>query len=170
MMKAIDTEGGMGGSRRAIRPAIPHAKQAAALTLALAACGGAAGNGGNGPAATVSPLVGLWHQTSAPCATGTPAPAPVEELEFEAGGLFLVTFVPFETYHDYWGPYRFDPASGALMMHAETGNAIPANLDLEGRASFAPNGELVIEGMFFGRHSNAGTERRDCTLRFTRRR
>ena len=154
------------------------------LALALAACGGAAGNekapgatGNSGtlanetrPAAAPSPLVGLWYQTNPPCASGTPAPARVEELEFEPGGRALVTFGAFETYHDYWGPYRYDAASGALSMTAEQGNSIPADVDLDGRATIAPNGELVLEGISFGTPPGAGREAGDCTLRFMRRR
>lgn len=186
MMKAIDAEGGMGSARKASRRGFPSAKQAAwpggavLLALALAACSGAAGNGASGVTAATnavrpavaapSQLVGLWHQASPPCASGAPPPATVEELEFEAGGRFLVTFVPFETYHDYWGPYRYDAATGALTMTAETGNAIPADLDLEGRATLAPNGELVVEGIYFGSPHGAGPAARDCILRFTRRR
>ena len=156
----------------------------AGLTLALAACSSAAGNEKgagaerNGTmaanaaapaAASTSPLTGLWAQTSPPCATGTPPPAKVEELEFEPGGRALVTFGAFETYHDYWGPYSYDPASGALRLTAERGNAIPRDVDLDGRATIAPNGELVLEGISFGTPAGAGREARDCTLRFTRR-
>ena len=153
------------------------------LTLALAACSGAAGSD-PGPAtgenrsvaanatqaAAPSPLVGLWYQTSAPCARGTPPPAKVEELEFEPGGRALVTFGAFETYHDYWGPYRYDPASGALGITVERGNAVPTDVDLEGRASITPNGELVLSGISFGTPGGAGPEARNCTLRFGRRR
>lgn len=155
--------------------------RAALPALALAACSGAAGNekgpatGGTetrpanvSQAATVSPLTGLWHQTGATCASG--AAESVEELEFEAGGRFLVTFVPFETYHDYWGPYRFDAATGALAMTVERGNSIPTDLDLEGRATLAANGELAIEGIDFGTPHGATPKARTCTLRFTRRR
>jgi hypothetical protein len=158
----------------------------AALSLALAACAGAAGNAGNdakgppaggnmgGPAnttrtAAASPLTGLWHQREAACPGGGRAPASVEELEFEAGGRALVTFVPFETYHDYWGPYRYDAATGAFAMEVERGNSIPADLDLEGRATLAPNGELVIEDMYFGTVHGEPAGARNCTLHFIRR-
>jgi len=157
--------------------------RAAALCLALAACGGAtAGNNETGPpsgnqgvpantqAAATTPLTGLWHQTGATCPGGGRAPASVEELEFEPGGRALVTFVPFETYHDYWGPYRYDAATGALAINVERGNNIPPGLDLEGRATLAPNGELAIEGMYFGAVHGEPAGARNCTLRFIRRR
>ncbi|HYD12409.1 MAG TPA: hypothetical protein VEC11_06150 [Allosphingosinicella sp.] len=158
--------------------------RAALLALALGACSGAAGNdkgpqvGGNETAAATaaqqasvtSPLVGLWTQTNPPCATGTPPPAKVEELEFEPGGRALVTFGAFETYHDYWGPYRHDPASGALRMTVERGNSIPRDVDLDGSATITPDGELVLSGISFGTPAGASPEARNCTLRFTRRR
>lgn len=150
--------------------------------LALAACSGAAGNetgppaGGNKsgpanvaqPATAASPLTGLWYQTGATCARGRAAT--VEELEFEPGGRALVTFGAFETYHDYWGPYRYDAATGALSMSVERGNSIPTDLDLEGRATFPSSRELVVEGISFGAPHGEGPAGRNCTLRFTRRR
>jgi hypothetical protein len=120
--------------------------------------------------AAASPLTGLWHQTGAACPSGGRAPASVEELEFEPGGRALVTFVPFETYHDYWGPYRYDAATGALAITAERGNSIPPDLDLDGRATLAPNGALVIENMYFGAVRGEPAGARNCTLTFIRRR
>ncbi len=171
----------MGSARRASRREFGY--RGLAALLALTGCGGAAGyerapiGGNNGvpanlsqAAAPNSPLTGLWSQTSAPCAAGMPAPARVEELEFEVGGRFLVSFAAFETYHDYWGPWRYDAASGALGMNVERGNAVPGDLDLDGRATIAPNGELVLEGISFGTPRGSGPEARDCVLRFTRRR
>jgi hypothetical protein len=158
--------------------------RAAALSMALAACAGAAGNNGTAPpadgnqagpanatrAAATTPLTGLWHQSNSACPGGGRPPASVEELEFEAGGRALVTFVPFETYHDYWGPYRYDAATGALTMTVERGNSIPPDLDLQGRATLAPNGELVIEDMYFGAVHGERAGARNCTLHFIRRR
>lgn len=159
--------------------------RAAALCLTLGACGGAAaGNDAAGPpasgnrpvpampaqAAAATPLTGLWHQSGAACPGGGRAPAAVEELEFEPGGRALVTFVPFETYHDYWGRYRFDAATGALAIEVERGKNVPPGLDLEGRARLGPDGELAIEGMYFGAVHGEPAGARNCTLTFTRRR
>lgn len=78
-----------------------------------------------------------------------PAGEPVRELAFHPNGRFGVTFVPFETYVDYWGTYRFDQATGALKLAVEGGNYRPPFLDLEGTARF--EGErLVLDGFYLG--------------------
>lgn len=76
----------------------------------------------------------------------------VGELEFSPAA-FSVTFAPFESYRDYWGTYRFDPATGALSMTVTGGNRVPAGLDLQGRA-ILENGHLVLEDMFLGNDDN----------------
>ncbi|MBV9930268.1 MAG: hypothetical protein JO013_04910 [Alphaproteobacteria bacterium] len=76
----------------------------------------------------------------------------VGELEFNAEA-FSVTFAPFESYRDYWGTYRFDPATGALVMTVTGGNRVPTGLDLDGRA-LLEDGHLVLEGMFLGNDDN----------------
>jgi hypothetical protein len=63
---------------------------------------------------------------------------------------FAVTFQPFESYKDYWGSYRYDPESGALVMNVDGGNGVPGILDLEGVARFNPAGQLVLEGFYLG--------------------
>lgn len=75
---------------------------------------------------------------------------PIGELEFNAEGGFSVTYHPFETYKDYWGSYRLDPATGALSMSVTGGNHVPEGLDLEGKAHFDASGKLVLEDMFLG--------------------
>jgi hypothetical protein len=80
---------------------------------------------------------------------------PVRELEFSAEGRFAVTFFPFETYKDYWGTYRFDPATGALSMTVEDGNNRPDALDLEGTARLSADG-LVLEGLYLGHPRGGG--------------
>ena len=86
------------------------------------------------------------------CASGEP----VRELVFTSEGGFAVTFLPFETYKDYWGRYTFDPASGALVMTVAGGNHVPAGLDLEGRASLGADGSLVLEGIYLGNRQGIG--------------
>jgi hypothetical protein len=76
--------------------------------------------------------------------------SPVRELQFTENGFFTVTFMPFETYKDYWGRYRFDPETGKLSLTVEDGNHTPEGLDLEGKARFDPAGNLVLEDIFLG--------------------
>ncbi len=83
-------------------------------------------------------------------AEGCDGLAPIGELIFTTGGGFSVTFNPFETYKDYWGSYRLDPATGALSMTVTGDNYRPSGLDLEGKARFTEDGKLVLEDMFLG--------------------
>ena len=92
-------------------------------------------------------LTGRYGQTAL---EGCQASEPVREIEFGGDGRFSVTFTPFETYRDYWGTYRFDPATGAVAMTVDGGNYRPPGLDLEGTARFNPQGRLVLEGVYLG--------------------
>ena len=104
-------------------------------------------------------LTGLWRQVEIDCA-GRPQPSePVRELEFRAPGRFWVTFVPFETYRDYWGQVDFDPAADRLALTIEGGNGKPENAILSGAARLEADGRrLVLEGFNLGNahHFNAG--------------
>lgn len=102
---------------------------------------------------------GLWHEetpTACQKAAGDTAAEPVRELKFDAGK-FEVTWLPFETYVDYWGTYTYDRASGALVMAVESGNHVPTDAKLSGTARTDPDGKLQITGIFFG--TPGGTER-----------
>ena len=83
---------------------------------------------------------------------GCTVPDKIGELEFAPQNRFAVTFVPFETYQDYWGTYEFDPATGLLRLKIEGGNFIPPGLDLEGRAELS-SGRLILRDMFLGSRS-----------------
>jgi hypothetical protein len=100
------------------------------------------------------PLVGLWRQDREAC----PGNA-LEELLFRANGTFAATWTPFEVYNDYWGNYRFDPATGELSLEVTGSNYLPEDLRsgrvrLEGdvlqldTASFGQNrAGVVCEGL-----------------------
>lgn len=75
---------------------------------------------------------------------------PVRELEFSSNGRFSVTFTPFESFRDYWGTYRFDPATGRIVMTVEGGNNRPISSDLDGIVRMGEGNRLVFEGMYFG--------------------
>ena len=61
-----------------------------------------------------------------------PAERSIGELEFRADGTFSVTWVPFETYRDYWGRYTLDLRTGRLNLQVETGNYVPPDVDGDG--------------------------------------
>ena len=105
-----------------------------------------------------SALTGLWRQVEIDCAGPQPS-EPVRELEFKAPGRFWVTFLPFETYRDYWGEADFDPAAGRLSLTVEGGNSEPENAILSGAARLEADGRrLVLDGFNLGNahHFNAG--------------
>lgn len=88
----------------------------------------------------------------------------IGELEFGIGNRFSVTFMPFETYRDYWGTYTFDAATGRLRLQVEGGNFVPSGLDLEGQAELS-SGRLVLRDMFLGSRQGA-VPQGSCTYRF----
>lgn len=116
-----------------------------------------------------SPLVGTWAQAGrTPCGAGAAESAPAEpirELRFHRDGRFSVTWLPFESYTDYWGTYGYDAASGRLRLEVERGNFVPAELDLEGRAE-VEGGVLRLREMSLGDRTPGGEPA--CGLRFGR--
>lgn len=105
-------------------------------------------------------LTGRWSQRGL---EGCTAPEPVRELEFKPENRFSVTFLPFESYQDYWGTYSFDPATKRLRLTVEGGNFVPPNLDPEGVAELA-EGRLRLKDVFLG--SRDGGPRSGCTYVF----
>jgi hypothetical protein len=105
-------------------------------------------------------LTGRYTQRSL---DGCIAQEPVRELEFRPENRFSVTFMPFETYQDYWGSYSFDPATRQIRLKVEGGNFVPPHLDLEGEAELA-DGRLRLKGLFLG--SRDGAPQSGCTYVF----
>jgi len=105
-------------------------------------------------------LTGRWSQRSL---EGCSAAEPVRELEFRPENGFSVTFLPFETYQDYWGSYAWDPDTGRIRLTVVGGNFVPGNLDLEGEAELA-GGRLRLKDLFLG--SRDGAPRSGCTYVF----
>lgn len=105
-------------------------------------------------------LTGNWSQRSL---EGCSAQEPVRELAFRPENRFAVTFLPFETYQDYWGTYAWNPDTGRLRLTLEGGNFVPPNLDLEGAAELK-DGRLRLTDIFLG--SRDGAPRSGCTYLF----
>jgi hypothetical protein len=105
-------------------------------------------------------LTGRYGQRSL---EGCSATEPVRELEFQPENRYSVTFMPFETYRDYWGAYSFDPATKRLRLTVEGGNFVPPNLDLEGEAELT-EGRLRLKDLFLG--SREGAPQSGCTYVF----
>jgi hypothetical protein len=105
-------------------------------------------------------LTGHWAQQSL---EGCTASEPVRELVFAPENRFSVTFMPFESYEDYWGTYSFDPGTKRLRLTVENGNFIPPNLDLDGEAELA-DGRLRLTGLYLG--DRAGAPQANCTYLF----
>jgi hypothetical protein len=117
-----------------------------------------------------SPLVGIWTQvgrTACGAAGAESAPADtIRELRFHRDGRFSVTWMPFESYTDYWGTYTHDAGSGRLLLVVAGGNSVPAELDLDGRAEVGTGGVLRLAEMWLGSRAPGGEP--FCGLRFRR--
>ncbi|MBS0384251.1 MAG: hypothetical protein JSS00_02755 [Proteobacteria bacterium] len=104
-------------------------------------------------------LVGIWHQDEAECAGA----APVRELIFEADGHYSVTWLPFETYKDYWGAWRYDAHTRVLTLTVEGGNYQPTDRVLSGTVSVDTH-QLTLGAVSLGSPHNGAR----CTAPFRR--
>jgi hypothetical protein len=68
-------------------------------------------------------LAAAWHQDESECGSA----APVRELLIRANGTYGVTWLPFETYQDYWGHWRYEPRTHTLTFTVDGGNYVPAD-------------------------------------------
>lgn len=111
--------------------------------------------------ADANPLVGRWSQKG----DGICDPASViRELVFEGDGSFSVTWMPFESYKDYWGEYAYDADTGILTLTPERGNYIPEDVS---------PGPIALEGDVFAQQDGMsfGSTRdgKICSAPFERR-
>jgi len=104
-------------------------------------------------------LVGAWHQVEAECVGAEP----VRELIFEAGGRYSVTWLPFETYKDYWGAWRYDAHTRVLTLTVDGGNYQPADRVLSAEVS-ADAHELALGAVSLGSPQHGAR----CTAPFRR--
>jgi hypothetical protein len=99
-----------------------------------------------------NPLIGYWREVAQlTCDTGAevaPTKA-IAELIFDPDGSFAVTWVPFESYKDYWGTYTFDLRQGTLELTITGGNTILPDVDGEGRFMVVATG-LVLSVLWLG--------------------
>jgi len=117
-----------------------------------------------------SPLVGYWwEEAQLTCGGGrevTPA-LPIEEFVFAVDGTFAVTWMPFESYVDYWGTYIVDLRQGTLDLTVTGGNAIPLDIDGNGRVAIDAEGRLVLTDLWLGT-PRSGSDPAHCGHRFVR--
>lgn len=107
-------------------------------------------------------LTGTWRQDRVKCDPGREPGEPVRELKVTGDGRFNVTYQPFESYVDYWGPMTFDAATGAIVLTPEGGNFTPPLLDVEGTARLEAENRLILEGVYLGDRNERNFEpRRD---------
>ena len=95
-------------------------------------------------------LTGTWRQERVKCDPGLEPGEPIRELKFTGDGRFNVTWQPFESYVDYWGPMTFDATTGAIVLTPEGGNFTPPLLDVEGTARLDAPNRLILENVYLG--------------------
>ena len=157
----------------------PVPPSSALIALVAAACSPATATPTAGEAAAKSPPAaaraadvvstpfdGIWRQASVSCSDGRVPSEPVRELNFDAGS-FDLTFVPFETYKDYWGRYEVDRDRGRITFRKEGGNFIPDGLKLEGAMTLDGN-TLTIRDVWFGDRTPGAPASKGCDYVFSR--
>ena len=97
------------------------------------------------------PLVGRYSQSSVDC----PADGVINEVVFSADGTFSVTWMPFESYKDYWGRYDFDPETSELSLTVKSGNDIPQDVR-SGTVRITETG-FALETASFGSRETGST-------------
>ena len=122
---------------------------------AIASCTTMQSSGG----AAQPAFVGSWRQTDADCAGAEP----VGELIFEAGGRYSVTWLPFESYKDYWGAWTYNARTRVLTLTADGGNYQPMDRSLSGQVS-ADAHQLTLGAISLGSPQHGAR----CTAVFRR--
>jgi len=70
--------------------------------------------------------------------------ARINEFFFRIDGTYQVTWLPFEAYVDYWGPYRFNLEKHKMTMAISGGNYIPDDTRGEGTFEIVNSGPPTI--------------------------
>jgi len=107
----------------------------------------------------MNPMVGRWTEESSQQA--------IAELIFNDNMTFSVTWIPFETYKDYWGTYAFDLEKGILEIKVKSGNYIPPDINPKGFFGLsAEQKTLAINELYFGTRS--GCSKKPAEYIFTK--
>lgn len=117
----------------------------------------------------VAPLAGFWkEQARRDCWTGSwrIPQHPIKELQFRAAGEMLVTWNPWEFYHDYVATFSWDPATTRMTFQITDGNHKPSDVRTSGTARIE-KGALVLEGLWLGSPKDA-VDMPGCGQRFVR--
>jgi len=144
-------------------------RRACVETLArlLAGCMWLAIGFGIAGAAPPGSLAGRWREVGQlECHTGAilEPEAGIEDLELREDGAFVLTWAPFEQYHDYWGTYAFDAEGGQFRFRITLGNNELQDLDCEGGFAVPTAGVLIFESIWLG-SLKGELEQRTETLR-----
>jgi hypothetical protein len=114
-----------------------------------------------------NPLQGTWRQAGEIACDGLwdrPPHKTMQELRFRNDGTFTATWVPFESYKDYWGFYTFDKPQGRVSLGIRDGNYVPTTFEGDGAFTITEDETrryLRLTGLSLGRH-RSDKEGKDC--------
>ena len=114
-----------------------------------------------------NPLQGSWRQVSEIACDGLwerPPRTTMQELRFRNDGTFTATWIPFETYKDYWGFYTFNKPQGRMSLGIRAGNYIPPTFEGDGAFTVTEDETqryLRLTGLSLGRH-RSDKDGQDC--------
>lgn len=114
-----------------------------------------------------NPLQGSWTQVSEIACDGLgdrPPRTTMQELRFRNDGTFTATWLPFETYKDYWGFYTFNNPQGRMSLGIRAGNYVPPTFEGDGSFTITEDETqryLRLTGLSLGRH-RSDKEGTDC--------
>ena len=117
------------------------------------------------------PWTGCWKEIAyIDCESGEQvAPFyPIGELRLVSDGELTVTWVPFESYIDYFGTYQVDEINGTIRIDAEERNYLPSDIDGEGRYAVTVEENLLLRDMWLGSAQSQKTEMIPCGQVFER--
>ncbi len=110
-------------------------------------------------------LTGFWSQQSVTCTSPFMQPEAVRELEFTDGGGFNVTYLPFESYVDFWGRADVNLGAGTVGFTVTGGNDVPGWEAATARAQVDGEGRLHVDGVVL----DSAPQGETCDYIFARR-